>query len=156
METNIPSTVDDEVRCLLHQIADKWTVLVMALLEQRPQRFTALRRGIGEVSQKMLTQTLREMERDGLIDRKVYPVVPPMVEYSLTPVGRLFIEPLEMLYAWAAKNDDALSKLRRRRKKHTASRDNEVGSIILSHDRPGQQSRACNLPRHLLRWRGFG
>jgi DNA-binding HxlR family transcriptional regulator len=72
---------------------------------------------------KMLTQTLREMERDGLIDRKVYPVVPPMVEYSLTPMGRLFIEPIEMLYAWAAKNDEALSKLRRRRKKRTASRD---------------------------------
>jgi DNA-binding HxlR family transcriptional regulator len=71
----------------------------------------------------MLTQTLREMERDGLIDRKVYPVVPPMVEYSLTPMGRLFIEPIEMLYAWAAKNDEALSKLRRRRKKRTASRD---------------------------------
>jgi DNA-binding PadR family transcriptional regulator len=67
--------------------------------------------------------TLREMERDGLIDRKVYPVVPPMVEYSLTPMGRLFVEPIEMLYAWAAKNDEALSKLRRRRKKRTASRD---------------------------------
>jgi DNA-binding HxlR family transcriptional regulator len=70
----------------------------------------------------MLTQTLREMERDGLIDRKVHPVVPPMVEYSLTPMGRLFIEPLEMLYAWAAKNDAALSKLTRRRKKHAASK----------------------------------
>ena len=60
----------------------------------------------------------------GQADRsKVYPVVPPRVEYSLTPMGRLFIEPIEMLYAWAAQNDDALSKLRRRRKKHTASTD---------------------------------
>src|SRR6266446_7585900 len=75
------------------------------------------------VNVQRVTQTLREMERDRLIDRKVYPVVPPMVEYSLTPMGRLFIEPIEMLYAWAAKNDDALSKLRRRRKKHTPSRD---------------------------------
>ena len=58
-----------------------------------------------------------------MIDRKIYPVVPPMVEYSLTPMGRLFIEPIEMLYAWGAKNDDALSKLRRRRKKRTPSRD---------------------------------
>ena len=78
--------------------------------------------GAVNFEQKMLTQTLREMERDRLIDRKVYPVVPPMVEYSLTPMGRLFIEPIEMLYMWAAKNDDALSKLRRRRKKRTAPR----------------------------------
>jgi hypothetical protein len=69
------------------------------------------------------------MERDRLIDRKVYPVVPPMVEYSLTPMGRLFIEPIEMLYTWAAKHDDALSKLRRRRKKHTASRQNRKREI---------------------------
>jgi DNA-binding HxlR family transcriptional regulator len=76
-------------------------------------------------SKKMLTQTVREMERDRLIDRKVYPVVPPMVETSLTPMGRLFIEPIEMLCAWGAKNADVLSKLRGRRKKHTASRDKE-------------------------------
>jgi DNA-binding HxlR family transcriptional regulator len=80
-------------------------------------------RSLPGCSKKMLTQTLREMERARLIDRKVYPVVPPMVEYSLTPMGRLLIEPIEMLYAWAAKNDDALSKLRRRRKKNTASTD---------------------------------
>jgi DNA-binding HxlR family transcriptional regulator len=76
-------------------------------------------RSLPGCSKKMLTRTLREMERDELIDRKVYP---PMVEYSLTPMGRLFIEPIEMLYAWAAKNGDALSKFRRRQKKHT-SRD---------------------------------
>src|SRR5260221_5302697 len=74
-------------------------------------------------SKKMLAQPLREMERKRLIDRKIYRVIPPMVEYSLTPMGRLFIEPIEMLYAWAAKDDDALSKLRTWRKKHTASRD---------------------------------
>jgi DNA-binding HxlR family transcriptional regulator len=79
-------------------------------------RTGVLARSLPGCSKKMLTQTLREMERDRLIDRKVYPVVPPRVEYSLTPIGRLFIEPIEMLYAWAAKNDDALSKLRRRRK----------------------------------------
>src|SRR5260221_9724075 len=82
-----------------------------------------LARSLPGCSKKMLRQTLREMERDRLIDRKVYPVVPPMVEYSPTPMGRLFIEPIETLCAWAAKNDDALSKLRRRRKKPTASRD---------------------------------
>jgi DNA-binding HxlR family transcriptional regulator len=63
------------------------------------------------------------MERDGLIDRKVYPVVPPMVEYSLTSMGKLFIEPIEMLYAWAARNDKALSKLTKRRKKRATSKE---------------------------------
>ena len=63
----------------------------------------------------MLTQTLREMERDGLIARKIYPVIPPMVEYSLTPVGQLFIKPLEMLKAWGEENSDVLKNLSRRR-----------------------------------------
>ena len=64
----------------------------------------------------MLTQTLREMERDGLIDRGVDPVVPPKVVNPLTPMGELFIEPLEMFYAWAVGNEEALSQLTRRRK----------------------------------------
>jgi DNA-binding HxlR family transcriptional regulator len=103
----------------------KWTTVVLHALHFHDGtcRTGALARSLPGCSKKMLTPTLREMERDGLIDRKVYPVVPPMVEYSLTHTGRLFIEPIEMLYAWAAKNDDALAKLRRRRKKHTASRD---------------------------------
>src|SRR5882762_6297340 len=106
----------------------KWTTMVLHSLHFNGGtcRTGVLARSLPGCSKKMLTQTLREMERDRLIDRKIYPVVPPMVEYSLTPMGRLFIEPIEMLYAWAAKNDDALSKLRRRRKKHTASRDKIV------------------------------
>ena len=67
-------------------------------------------------SRKVLTQTPREMERDGLIDRGVDPVVPPKVENPLTPMGELFIEPLEMFYAWAVGNDEALPELTRRRK----------------------------------------
>jgi len=101
LETNTPFAVDDEVRCLLHQIADKWTVLVMALLEQGPQRFTALRRGIGEVSQKMLTQTLRGLERNGLVQRTVFAQVPPRVEYSLTALGQTLCEPLAAIRRWA-------------------------------------------------------
>ncbi len=108
--------------------------------DRRPcARTGVLARSLPGCSKKMLTQTLREMERDRLIDRKVYPVVPPMVEYSLTPIGRLFIEPIEMLYAWAAKNDDALSKLRRRRKKQTAS----VTAQKLARRKPGESRSAA-------------
>jgi DNA-binding HxlR family transcriptional regulator len=112
-------------RRVLELFSVKWTTMVLHALHFHGGtcRTGVLSRSLPGISKKMLTQTLREMERDGLIVRKVYPVVPPMVEYSLTPMGQLFIEPIEMLYAWAAKNDDALSKLRRRRKKHTASRD---------------------------------
>jgi DNA-binding HxlR family transcriptional regulator len=111
-------------RRVLELFSVKWTTMVLHALHFHGGtcRTGALARSLPGCSKKMLTQTLREMERDGLIDRKIYPVVPPMVEYSLTPMGRLLIEPIEMLYAWAAKNNDALSKLRRRRQKHAASR----------------------------------
>src|ERR1700693_6351246 len=110
-------------RRVLELFSVKWTTMVLHSLHFNGGtcRTGALARSLPGCSKKMLTQTLREMERDRLIDRKVYPVVPPRVEYSLTPMGRLFIEPIEMLYAWAAKNDDALSKLWRRRKKHTVA-----------------------------------
>jgi DNA-binding HxlR family transcriptional regulator len=102
---------------VLELFSVKWTTMVLHSLHFNGGtcRTGVLARSLPGCSKKMLTQTLREMERDRLIDRKVYPVVPPMAEYSLTPMGRLFIEPIEMLYAWAAKNDDALSNLRRRR-----------------------------------------
>src|SRR6202047_1419708 len=114
-------------RRVLELFSVKWTTMVLHSLHFNGGASGpgALARSLPGCSKKMLTQTLREMERDRLIDRKVYPVVPPMVEYSLTPIGRVFMEPIEMLYAWAAKNDDALSKLSRRRKKHPGSRKRE-------------------------------
>jgi DNA-binding HxlR family transcriptional regulator len=121
-----PIILDEDCapRRVLELFSVKWTTMVLHALHFHGGtcRTGALARSLPGCSKKMLTQTLREMERDGLINRKVYPVVPPMVEYSLTPMGQLFIEPLEMLYAWAAKNDAALSKLTRRRKKHAASK----------------------------------
>lgn len=123
-----PIILDEDCapRRVLELFSVKWTTMVLHALHFHGGtcRTGALARSLPGCSKKMLTQTLREMERDGLVDRKVHPVVPPMVEYSLTPMGRLFIEPLEMLYAWAAKNDAALSKLTRRRKKHAASKKN--------------------------------
>jgi DNA-binding HxlR family transcriptional regulator len=85
----------------LDRIADKWTTLIFGLLEGSPRRFSDLRRGVGGISQKMLTQTLRNLERDGLVKRTVYAQVPPRVEYELTPLGRTLSEPIAALRRWA-------------------------------------------------------
>jgi len=93
-------------RALLDRIADKWTTLIIGMLVDAggPVRFTELRRAVGGISQKMLTQTLRELERDGLVVREMYPVIPPRVEYSLTPLGRTLDEPLRALSTWAERH----------------------------------------------------
>ena len=106
-------------RRLLELFAAKWTTMVLHSLHQHGGtcRTSVLARSLPGCSKKMLTQTVREMERDGLVARKVFAVVPPKVEYSLTPLGKRFVEPLEMLYAWGKDNDDAIGQLRRRRRK---------------------------------------
>ena len=109
METiNSPTVPEDPyaencpTRALLDRIADKWTTLVIGVLAKRqPRRFSDLRRAIGGISQKMLTQTLRDMERDGLVQRDVYPEIPPRVEYGLTPLGLTLREPLSALAEWS-------------------------------------------------------
>ncbi|PPD02530.1 MAG: transcriptional regulator [Methylobacter sp.] len=88
-------------RLVLNRIADKWTVLVVSSLEGGTKRFSTLRREIGGVSQKMLTQTLRGLERDGLVTRTIYPSVPPKVEYSLTPLGRTLVSLLDSIRVWS-------------------------------------------------------
>src|SRR4029450_323358 len=80
-------------RLVLDRIADKWTALIIQVLAHGTKRYAALQREIGGISQKMLTQTLRSLERDGLVQRKVYPVVPAKVEVALTKLGRTLIEP---------------------------------------------------------------
>ncbi len=86
---------------ILARVLNKWTGLVVRCLSNGTMRYSGIRRAIGGISQKMLTQTLRELEADGLIERKVYPVVPPKVEYSLTPLGRTLLKPLIGLGNWA-------------------------------------------------------
>ncbi len=95
---------DCPTRQVLTRIADKWTVLVVGALSERTKRFSELKREISGVSQKMLTQTLRGMERDGLINRKVYPTVPPKVEYSLTELGFTLIDMLNDIRDWSESN----------------------------------------------------
>ena len=88
-------------RQVLDRIADKWTALIIRVLADGTHRFGQLQRRVGGISQKMLTQTLRELERDGLVERTVHPVVPPHVEYRLTPLGRSLRQPLDAICAWA-------------------------------------------------------
>lgn len=89
-----------EVRHILDRVGDKWSLLVITLLGQGPRRFTELRREIGIISQRMLTLTLRQLERDGLVTRTVFPVVPPRVDYALTPLGFTLRDTIQALVDW--------------------------------------------------------
>jgi DNA-binding HxlR family transcriptional regulator len=90
-----------EVRQILNRVGDKWSILVIAMLDQGTRRFTELRREIEGISQRMLALTLRQLERDGLVQRTVYPVVPPKVEYQLTDLGSTLLESVRGLVSWA-------------------------------------------------------
>jgi len=99
-----PRRRDCPSRRLLDRIGDRWTVLIIITLDPGPQRFSALAAQVDGISQKMLTQTLRSLERDGLVTRTVYPEIPPRVEYELTPLGRSLQGPLRALEEWAIAN----------------------------------------------------
>jgi DNA-binding HxlR family transcriptional regulator len=96
-----PYSADCATRRILDRIGDRWTVLIVGVLGEGDARFSELGRRIEGVSQKMLTQTLRGLERDGLVRRTVYPEVPVRVEYALTDAGRTLLEPLRALQKWA-------------------------------------------------------
>ncbi len=95
-----------EIRDLLDRLADKWSLLVVELLGGGPRRFTELRREIDGISQRMLTLTLRQLERDGLLTRTVHPVVPPRVDYELTLLGSSLLGAVEPLVAWTRAHRD--------------------------------------------------
>ncbi|QEO12999.1 helix-turn-helix transcriptional regulator [Agromyces intestinalis] len=105
---------DCEVRQILDRIADKWSLLVIALLDDRTMRFTELKRMIDGVSQRMLTVTLRQLERDGMVRRTVYPVVPPRVDYELTPMGRSLHATVQSLVVWTEAHQDEIAVSRER------------------------------------------
>lgn len=109
----------DETACqavsdVLSRVGDKWTVLVVEHLSEGPMRFNELRRLIGNISQKMLTTTLRGLERDGLVTRTVYPTIPPRVEYELTELGRELRAPVHALAGWARTNIQRINDARAR------------------------------------------
>ncbi|HEU5284939.1 MAG TPA: helix-turn-helix domain-containing protein [Sphingomicrobium sp.] len=92
------------ISTLLSRIGDKWTVLVVVTLGDGPRRFNELRREIPSVSQRMLTLTLRNLERDGIVNRTVTPSIPPRVDYELTPLGHSLLRPITALTQWALEN----------------------------------------------------
>jgi DNA-binding HxlR family transcriptional regulator len=97
---------------MLARISDKWTILVVRTLGGGPLRFNALRRDIGEISQKMLSSTLRDLEENGFVSRTVAPTVPPQVEYALTKLGRRFLTPVEGLANWVVANSKEIEAAR--------------------------------------------
>jgi DNA-binding HxlR family transcriptional regulator len=118
-------------RQMLQLIADQWTPLVIYALEDGTMRFGQLLKRIGGISRKMLTQTLRAMERNGLVQRVVYPVVPPAVEYSLTPLGQTLVEPMKALGDWAYGHLQEVAQARTAydQRDHTPLQD-EVASLV--------------------------
>jgi len=99
---------------VLSRVGDKWTVLVVSTLGDGPKRFNELRKALGSISQRMLTLTLRGLERDGLVTRTVFPTIPPRVDYELTPLGRSLLAPVSELGLWARRNRATIAEARRR------------------------------------------
>jgi DNA-binding HxlR family transcriptional regulator len=96
-----PGDPECPVREILDHLGDKWSVLVIQNLSSGTLRFSEIKRRIGNVSQRMLTETVRSLERDGILSRTVYPTIPPRVEYSLTPLGESLVPPVMELVRWA-------------------------------------------------------
>lgn len=113
----LPTTLHEPEDCravseVLARVGDKWTVLVVGVLGPGPKRFSEIRRALGSISQRMLTLTLRGLERDGLVTRTVFPTVPPRVDYELTKLGASLLEPVNGLGLWARKNRPAVQAAR--------------------------------------------
>ncbi len=111
--THLPSDCR-AISDILARIGDKWSVLVVTRLGDKPMRFNELRRTIGGISQRMLTLTLRGLERDGLVTRTVFPTIPPRVDYALTQLGRDLLNPVSALGEWATRNQTKIARARER------------------------------------------
>ena len=99
---------------VLARVGDKWTILVVNELGNGPHRFNEIRRALGSISQRMLTLTLRGLERDGLVTRTVFPTIPPKVEYELTALGQSLLAPVSGIGLWARQNRSAIQDARKR------------------------------------------
>lgn len=104
----------DLIRETFDRLGDKWTLVVIVILSSGPQRFSALQNGVNGISQRMLTVTLRKLERDGIVHRTIFAEVPPRVEYQLTELGMTLIAPVTGLADWSIINSEALETNQRR------------------------------------------
>ncbi|OHV79352.1 helix-turn-helix domain-containing protein [Ensifer sp. LCM 4579] len=122
---NTPGTNPDcrKVNAILSRIGDKWTILTIMMLVDQPRRFNELKRMIGGISQQMLTRTLKALEADGMVTRKVYPTIPPQVEYGLTNLGQSLAVPLIQVGAWVL---DHISEI----EAHRASYEEEAKRML--------------------------
>ena len=109
---HIRDTRTCEVRDVLDRVGDKWSLLLIELLDHDTRRFSELKREIDGISQRMLTRTLRQLERDGLVTRTVHAVVPPRVEYALTPLGHTLFDAIQPLVTWSRANRAAVARSR--------------------------------------------
>ncbi|MEV7332089.1 helix-turn-helix domain-containing protein [Micromonospora sp. NPDC093244] len=114
----VPVPVGEYERCpvtdVLRRVSDKWTLLLVTMLGRHPYRFNELHRAVEGISPRMLTRTLRTLESDGLVEREVFPTLPPSVEYRLTPLGVSLLEPLSALADWAVVHHAEIAAVRQR------------------------------------------
>jgi DNA-binding HxlR family transcriptional regulator len=126
--TDVPHDGCLAVREVLDRVGDKWSVLIVAVLGGGRKRFSDLRRSVEGISQRMLTLTLKGLERDGLVKRTVYPTIPPRVEYELTATGRTLLAPIESLAEWATANRATIQDARDRFDARAARRAKSAAS----------------------------
>ncbi|MFE6862926.1 winged helix-turn-helix transcriptional regulator [Nocardia sp. NPDC057668] len=124
---------DCEVRQILDRVADKWSLLVIALLEERTLRFSELKYKIDGVSQRMLSRTLRQLERDGLVERTVYPTVPPRVDYALTPLGASLHTTIKALVTWTEAHQNQIAAARDNYDRQQALAESGALPVALAH-----------------------
>ena len=136
--TVVPDPAQSEHDCkglveVLARVGDKWTIMVVGALSDGPMRYNQIRRHIDGLSQRMLTLTLKGLEQDGLVNRTLYPTIPPRVDYELTDLGRTLVRSLKPLHVWAAKNKSAIATARKRffeqREKEVARDPQETASL---------------------------
>ena len=140
----IPLTTEcRRISAILSRVGDKWTVQVVQQLGEGPRRFSEIRRTLGSISQKMLTATLRALERDGFVTRTVYPSVPPKVEYALTDLGFDLLRPVTALGEWALRNAERVEEAQRKFDAAREASADGVGIAVRSPHRGVEPAQAA-------------